>query len=61
MGCQFEILVAMDTTSGSIFSHVVQKTGVEEDRYSVDKLADDVAWLGCSEITLKSDNGPAIF
>ncbi len=48
------------TTSGSIFAHVVQKKGVEEDRYSVDKLADDIAWLGYSEITLKSDNEPAI-
>ena len=38
--------VATDTTSGSIFAHVVQKKGVEEDKYSVDKLAGDVAWRG---------------
>ena len=58
--CDIKILDAIDTTSGSIFAYVVQKKGVEEDRYSVDKLVDDVAWLGYSEITLKSDNGPAI-
>ena len=58
--CDMKILVAIDTTSGSIFAHVVQKKGVEDDRYSVDKLADDIAWLGYSEITVKSDNGPAI-
>ena len=36
--CQLNILVAIDTTSGSIVSHVVQKKGVEDDRYSADKL-----------------------
>ncbi len=58
--CDMKILVAIDTTSGSVFAHVVQKKGVEDDRYSVDKLADDVAWLGYSEIIMKSDNEPAI-
>lgn len=58
--CDMEIPVAIDTTSGGIFAQVVQKKGVEEDMHSADKLADDVAWLGYSEIILKSDNEPAI-
>ena len=58
--CQLEILVAIDTTSGGISSHVVKKKGVEDDRYSVDKLVEDVEWLGYSQIILKSDNEPAI-
>ena len=57
---KMKILVAIDTTSGCIFSHVVEKKGVEEDRYSVDKLVGDVEWLGYSKIILKSDSGPAI-
>ena len=40
-GCKLKILVAIDITSGSIFSHVVEKKGVEDDRYSVDKLVGD--------------------
>ena len=55
-----KILVAIDTSSGSIFAHVVHKKGVEEDRYSVDKLVEDIEWLGYSQITLKSDSEPAI-
>ena len=39
---KMEILVAIDTTSGCIFSHIVGKKGVEKDRYSVDKLVGDV-------------------
>ena len=57
---KMKILVAIDTTSGCIFSHVVEKKGVEEDRYSVDKLVGDIEWLGCNKIILKSDNEPAI-
>ena len=58
--CQLAILVAIDTAPGNIFSHVVEKQGVEDDRYYVDKLAGDTGWLGYSQITLKSDNGPAM-
>ena len=57
---KMKILVAIDTTSGCIFSHVVEKKGVEEDRYSVDKLVEDIEWLGYNKIILKSDNEPAI-
>lgn len=52
--------VATDTTFGSIFAHVVQKKGVEEDKYSLDKLAGDVAWRGCCEVTPKNNSEPAI-
>ena len=38
----------------------MEKKGVEEDRYSVDKLVEDIEWLGCSQIIVKSHNGPAI-
>ncbi len=37
-----------------------EEKGVEDDRYSVDKLVEDVEWLGYNKIILKSDNGPAI-
>ena len=37
-----------------------RRKGVEDDRCSADKLVDDVAWLGCSEITAKSDNESAV-
>ena len=58
--CKMEILVAVHITSGCIFSHIVEKQWVENDRYSVDKLVEDVGWLGYSQIILKSDNEPAI-
>ena len=53
-------LVAIDAASGCIFSHVGEEKGVEEDRYSVDKLVDDIEWLRCRQVILKSDNEPAI-
>ena len=59
-GCKLKMLVATDTTSGSIFSHVVEKKGADDDGYSVDKLVEDGGWLGYSQITPKSDNEPAI-
>ena len=53
-------MVAIDTTSGSIFGHVVKKNGVEEDRYSVGRLVEDTGWLGHNQVMFNSDNGPAI-
>ena len=37
-----------------------KRKGVEDDRYSVDKLVGDIEWLGCRQVTLKSDNEPAV-
>jgi hypothetical protein len=55
-----KILVVKDSASRYIGAHVVSTKGVGSDRYAVEKLRGDIAWLGYSKVTLKSDNEPAI-
>ena len=60
-GCKLKILVATDTTSASIFSHVVEKKGVEDDRCSVDKLVEDTEWLDYSLITSRATTNQPLY
>ena len=55
-----KVLAAYDTRSKAIFGHVVPVKGVGEDRYAVDRLTEDIRWLGYSKVSLRSDNEPAI-
>ncbi len=55
-----KILAAYDTHSQTVFGHAVQVKGVGEDGYAVDRLIEDIRWLGYSRISLRSDNEPAI-
>ena len=41
-----KILVAKDSMSRYIGAHVVSTKGVGSDRYAVEKLRGDIAWLG---------------
>ncbi len=55
-----KILVAHDSRGKSHFAHVVPQKGVDIDHYAVDVLMKDVAWLGYTQLALRSDNEPAI-
>ncbi len=55
-----KILAAYDTHGRAVFGHVVPVKGAGEDRYAVDRLVEDVRWLGYSRISLRSDNENAI-
>ena len=55
-----KILVVKDSKSKAVFAHAVPKKGVDDKRYSVDKVVEDVLYLGYSKVLLKSDNEPAI-
>ena len=55
-----KILVAKDSKSRALFAHVVPTKGVDEQRFSVDMLTEDVKWLGHTKVILKSDNEVAI-
>ena len=55
-----KILVVKDSKSKAVFAHAVPKKGVDDKRYSVDKVVEDVLYLGYSRVLLKSDNEPAI-
>ena len=55
-----KVLVAKDGNSRALFAHVVPAKGVDERRFSVDALVDDIKWLGYTRMILKSDNEPAI-
>ena len=54
------ILVAKDSLGKAVFAHVVLQKGVDSAHYSVDALVRDVAWLGYTRLSLRSDNEPAI-
>ncbi len=55
-----KILGACDTHGHAVFGHVVPVKGPGEDRYAVDRLVEDIRWLGYSRISLRSDNENAI-
>ena len=55
-----KILVAHDSKGKACFAHVVPQKGIDADHYAVDVLMKDVAWLGYTHISLRSDNEPAI-
>ena len=54
------ILVAKDSLGKAVFAHVVLQKGVDPAHYAVDALVKDVAWLGYTRFSLRSDNEPAI-
>ena len=51
-----KILVVKDSMSKYIGAHVVANKGVGADRYAVEKLRGDIAWLGYTRVMLKSGN-----
>ena len=52
--------MAKDSLVKAVFAHVVPQKGVDPAHYSVDALVKDIAWLGCTRLSLSSDNEPAI-
>jgi len=54
------ILVCNDFMSKYILALAVSVKGAGFDRYAMEKLKNDIAWLGYSRVILRSDNEPAI-
>ena len=55
-----KVLVVKDAMGKYVFTHAVERKGVDDDGYVVECLVKDVQWLGYSKVVLKSDNEPAI-
>ena len=55
-----KLLIVKDSLGRAEFAHAVPKKGIDEKRFSVDAVVDDVLWLGYAKVILKSDNEPAI-
>ena len=55
-----KILVAKDSWTKAVFAHVVDKKGVDEQNYVIDRLMEGLQWLGFSRLSLRSDNENAI-
>ena len=49
-GDGIKALVVKDTKSRMLFAHVVPSKGVDEDRYAVEALTSDIAWLGYTRV-----------
>ena len=54
-----QILVARDSQSRAVFAHAVPSKS-PSDGLAVNRLLEDVQWLGHTRIALRSDNEPAI-
>ena len=57
---ELKVLVAKERKSKAIFAHAVDAKGSGEDGYVVNRLVEDVHWLGWTKMLLKTDNEPAI-
>ena len=55
-----KVLVIRDCKWKNTFAHLVPSKGVDDRRYAVDMLCEDIKWLGFTRVILKSDNEPAI-
>ena len=55
-----KLLIVKDSLSRAVFAHAVPRKGIDEKRYAVDMVVDDVLWLGYAKVILKSDNEPSI-
>ena len=55
-----KMLIVKDSLSLAVFAHAISKTGIDEKRFAVDAVVDDVLLLGFAKVILKSDNRPGI-
>ena len=55
-----KILVVRCSVSKTVFAHLVERKGTDSEGYAVSRLVEDIAWLGHTRLTLKTDNEPAI-
>ena len=53
-------LVVRCFASKSVFGHVIPRKGLAEDGIVVDKILQDLEWLGHTRLIVKADNEPAI-
>ena len=49
-----------DSKSKAIFAHAVPSKGVDDRKYIVDSIVEDISWLGHVKVIVKSDNEPAL-
>ena len=55
-----KLLIVKDSLSRAGVAHAVPKKGVDDKRFAVDIIVEDILWLGYAKVILKSDNEPAI-
>ena len=51
-----KLLIVKDSLSRAVLAHAVPKKGIDEKRFSVDAVVDDVLWLGYAKVILKTGN-----
>jgi hypothetical protein len=55
-----KVLAAKDSKTKALFAHAVVAKGSDEEGYAITRVVEDIAWLGRTRMTLKSDNEIAI-
>ena len=55
-----KLLIVKDSLSRAVFAHAVPKKGVDDKRFAVDIVVEELLWLGYAKVILKSENEPSI-
>ena len=55
-----KVLVIYDSSSKAIFAHAVPQKGVDPDGFVIDRLKEDIAWLGHASVVIRRDNEPSL-
>ena len=55
-----KMLIVRDNRCKAVFAHTVPVKGIDAESLAVNAIADDVVWLGYTEVVLTTNNEPAI-
>ena len=59
-GKVLKCLVVRCHESKNTFGHAIPQKGVDEDKYVVQLVTNDVEWMGYTKLLVKSDNEPSL-
>ena len=54
------VLVVKCAMTKCIFAHAVPQKGVDPDGFVIDRLREDIVWLGHASVVIRRDNEPAL-
>ena len=54
------VIIVKCAATRCMFAHAVPQKGVDPDGFVVDRLKDDIVWLGHANVVIRSDNEPAL-
>ena len=59
-GKLLKLILIRDGWTKCMFAHVIPQKGIDQERFSLTRVVEDIMWLGHTRVILKSDNEPAL-